>query len=1064
MVWAWTFDSSLGSLMSESFCLMGRWPRSLDLPPGGSCRLSRAPPSALSVPGFSFTVGFPVSYRDRSSCCVNRNNLSGEPNVVLPLSRFQGGGIWVAATGGRTPLNHRGATLEGEVLPVSQRAVAFDPHRVHATQAWKGTRIVLIGYTVRGCERLSEEQRAAASNLGFVLPPPEPAPAPAGAAFDSFPVVLEPVRPPKGAPCCARPSRARAYRVEPASFCSGSDEACQRYTFPPPRGFPGLPGFSRAEVRGLLLSMPPGRFVISSTFPDFDSALDSAPGWLDLFSGSRGFAKSLAASAPCWVLCLDISHGEDEDLLSENLQNLLLKLVSAKDQRDKVLAGNKMLEFSFELVQCAAAGSLTFWIENPQGSWFWKQPAWEEIKAEDAGWMGDFRPLDLARCAKCSAARIGEADNPGPRGPVKRRPPVQLKEVATVTKGTATLRAGIWSEFEAWVAEECGDEVWRTLEQQPDLLVEVLLSYGQRLYDRGRSLQEFRQLLAHCQHVVPRVKTILKPAWLLSDRGSWARRADLLTPKDLLQRDYRYYLLLREPKSRGRGARVQHVALDLEPGHAFFVEKVWGSLRSSEPLFPGSPGVYRRRWDKRLAALEIPSRFKLTPGCLRGGGAVAACRRKMPVADIQWTMRLQNQSTLAYYLQEVSAESVLPKLSAKARENVQAFFSSASSPAPLFTSALAASPFGLFSSCWPVSLDGVGNLLEQTLSQRGSVLYGRPQHHLELHLRRPQRLDESLRLVASSSACVLYESLLRYGALINEFILESYRFSDLGIAGTGTKQTLASQLCNPTDAPYKIHRLDVDARLQDESFLEGSLRDEVLVPPSSVAGMVLEYIVVRNWQPLVTAGLGVVINSAMGNIDSTHRATMQVSFIVRTVCTIRNTDVHLGVRANFPFLLAKLPEVWRWNETYYRDKYEMQSMLYEAVLEGAAQEAEQRQLRLLEWDSLDVGGELMIWVYGVVICCGAAFVISLFMLMLIALKSGISSRSCCRCRRLPATEPAQLQGVCATSVFGQRLEDICVEVAAEDLKPKPHLTKSFSQNLSPKQAALPVGQRQHTSS
>lgn len=306
------------------------------------------------------------------------------------------------------------------------------------------------------------------------------------------------------------------------------------------------------------------------------------------------------------------------------------------------------------------------------------------------------------------------------------------------------------------------------------------------------------------------------------------------------------------------------------------------------------------------------------------------------------------------------------------------------------------------------------------------------------------------------------------GRLINEFILESYRFSELGVAGTGTKQMLASQLCNPTDAPYKIHRLDVDARLQDESFLEGSLRAEVLVPPSSVAGMVLEYIVVRNWQPLVATGLGVVINSAVGNMVSTHRATMQVSFIVRTVCTIRNTDVHLGIRANFPFLLAKLPEVWRWNETYYRDKYEMQSMLYEAVLAGAAQEAEQRQLRLLEWDSLDVGGELMIWVYGVVICCSAAFVISLFMLMLIALKSGISRRSCCccRCRRLPVTEPAQLQGVCSTSVYGQRLEDICVEVAAEDPKPKPHLTKSISQNLSPKQAplALPVGQRHHTSS
>ena len=99
-----------------------------------------------------------------------------------------------------------------------------------------------------------------------------------------------------------------------------------------------------------------------------------------------------------------------------------------------------------------------------------------------------------------------------------------------MTKGTATLRAGIWSEFQAWVAEECGDEVWRTLEQQPDLLVEVLLSYGQRLYDRGRSLQEFRQLLAHCQHVVPRVKTILKPAWTLLTKWEKLEPSEHRTP------------------------------------------------------------------------------------------------------------------------------------------------------------------------------------------------------------------------------------------------------------------------------------------------------------------------------------------------------------------------------------------------------------------------------------------------------------------------------------------------------------------------------------------------------
>ena len=785
-------------------------------------------------PGFIFS-SLSINQNVRTLPHVDKNNLSGEPNVVLPLTRFQGGGIWISSPGGKVPLQHRGATLHGEVLPVSQRVVAFDPHRLHSTQPWKGNRTVLIGYTVRGCERLSQEQRETALGLGFVLPPlglPEPS---GPSSPDSLPVALEPVRAPDAAPSKPEPrSRSSPLRVEPAAFLQDDFGDLWPPGSAPPRGFSGPSGSSRVEARSLLLNMPPGRFVVSSVFPDFESAFRSAPGWLDLFSGSRGFARSLAAAAPCWILCLDICHAEDEDLLQVSLQRLLLFLVEAKvfsgvsagpvcssfssaitpawrsrdfpqgrpdlrqDQRDKVLAGNKMLEFTLELVRTAASAGAVFWIENPQGSWFWRQPAWEATLvagswgdflcdfcvfgtkwrkatrfrtngqlsgkrmrcpgghshlvlrgrdkgsgvswtelaepypkklanllaaacAQDAGWLGDFRPLDLARCAKCSNCRIGEAANPGPRRVHRRRPPLQLREVATVTKGTASLRATIWSDFQCWLTKECGEDVWETLLQQPDLLVEILICYGQRLYDAGHSLQEYRQLLAHCQHVVPRVKPGLKPAWglltkwervepsqhrtpmpepiawaMVSLAVSWnwhlwacstlfcflgccrigevlgARRSDLLTPKDLLQRDPRYYLLLREPKTRGRGARVQHVVVDLEDGHAIYLEKVWGSLRPADPLFPGSPGVYRRRWDKLLSALDIPARFKLTPGCLRGGGAVAAYRRKKPVADIQWTMRLQSQSTLAYYLQEVSAESVLPKLSIKARDNVRA--------------------------------------------------------------------------------------------------------------------------------------------------------------------------------------------------------------------------------------------------------------------------------------------------------------------------------------------------------------------------------------------------------
>ncbi|CAE7900312.1 unnamed protein product, partial [Symbiodinium microadriaticum] len=368
-------------------------------------------------PGFVFS-SVSVSQNVRTLPHVDKNNLSTEPNVVLPLSRFRGGGLWVLSEGGSTPLRHKGKVFWGKVLPVCERAVAFDPHRLHATQAWTGSRIVLVGYTVRGCERLSTEQRASALSLGFVLPPePRDADVPASSP-ELTEEALEPVRaPPK---FLATAPAQWPQRIEPASFVSSLES--------PESEFPGLLwtstqpapriGFANSSFREILLTMPPGRFVISSVFPDLDSALSSAPGWLDLFSGSRGFAKALAAAAPCWILCLDTCHAEDEDLLRPDLQDLLLEMLAGKvfagvsagpvcssfsaaitpawrsreypqgrpclrqDQRDKVLLGNKMLEFSLKVVRAAWKGRAVFWIENPQGSWFWRQPAWRELASE----------------------------------------------------------------------------------------------------------------------------------------------------------------------------------------------------------------------------------------------------------------------------------------------------------------------------------------------------------------------------------------------------------------------------------------------------------------------------------------------------------------------------------------------------------------------------------------------------------------------------------------------------------------------------------------------------------
>ncbi|CAE7562465.1 pkd2 [Symbiodinium microadriaticum] len=59
---------------------------------------------------------------------------------------------------------------------------------------------------------------------------------------------------------------------------------------------------------------------------------------------------------------------------------------------------------------------------------------------------------------------------------------------------------------------------------------------------------------------------------------------------------------------KDRGARIQHT------------EAVGPSWIIAYLSHGGSAGVYRRRWDKMLGALGVPSHLWLTPGSLRGGG------------------------------------------------------------------------------------------------------------------------------------------------------------------------------------------------------------------------------------------------------------------------------------------------------------------------------------------------------------------------------------------------------------------------------------------------------------
>lgn len=135
-----------------------------------------------------------------------------------------------------------------------------------------------------------------------------------------------------------------------------------------------------------------------------------------------------------------------------------------------------------------------------------------------------------------------------------------------------------------------------------------------------------------------------------------ALRRHLLLPRDLLSTDMdRAFLMIENPKTRRRGgARCQHASIR---GKALirYLTYTFGDLPPEAPLYPFSPSSFRRRWDRVLAGLQVPTAAGFTPGCLRGGGAVSMYRNEAPISSILWQMRLQHQQTLEHYLQEVAA-------------------------------------------------------------------------------------------------------------------------------------------------------------------------------------------------------------------------------------------------------------------------------------------------------------------------------------------------------------------------------------------------------------------------
>ncbi|CAE7242495.1 Fem1b [Symbiodinium sp. CCMP2592] len=389
-------------------------------------------------------------------------------------------------------------------------------------------------------------------------------------------------------------------------------------------------------------------------------------------------------------------------------------------------ASNEASDWALDVSRtCASSGSAVL-VEHPRNSMLWKLSGWAALRAA-AGWKAE--ALDMCRFG--SPARkstrvltfgieeMGEAAVPGPRR-TRFRVPQELAAVSLVEPATVALRTRYWTAFSEWIDAAAGDGASCLVVRVPQLLVKLLVAFSQHLYDAGTPLTYYRQLVAHVQREVPGSRPWIRDAWEFVSRWElleplqhrpplpepllhamcsvavlwgWKRwaattlgafyaicrpgefvramRDQLLTSADLLETGQEFFLRIPEPKTRRRGARVQHARIKAPEFILKFLGKVFQPLAGSCALYPGSPNMYRRRWDSLLKALLVEPTHRLTPGSLRGGGAVRAFRGGEPLSEVQWRMRLRHQETLGYYLQEVTALSVLPSLSSPSRNLVQ---------------------------------------------------------------------------------------------------------------------------------------------------------------------------------------------------------------------------------------------------------------------------------------------------------------------------------------------------------------------------------------------------------
>lgn len=329
--------------------------------------------------------------------------------------------------------------------------------------------------------------------------------------------------------------------------------------------------------------------------------------------------------------------------------------------------------------------------------------------ASDIGWSAK---LNIAGCCRSGTLRVGEAKKPGPRRPRPQRN-TSLEMMPQQLFASIALGEKCWRAFYDWASETVkAKEPLLLFMEVPLFLAHAIRRFGDVLFRSGGALLYYRHLVLAAQQKVPHLKQYAHICWDLAGRWElaeptkhripvplpfmralvslamqlkwrrWAgvvmiafagiarvgeilqcQRRHLVLPPDLLdtQSNVAFLVLEQSKTSRRQGPRVQHLKI-VDSYIVWLLERIFGSFEKDTFLFAGSPSSFRTRWNHLCSLLAVPPSCGLTPGGLRGGGAVESYRRGLPISEIQWRMRLKNQQTLESYLQEVAALSALTEM------------------------------------------------------------------------------------------------------------------------------------------------------------------------------------------------------------------------------------------------------------------------------------------------------------------------------------------------------------------------------------------------------------------